>query len=142
MTGRRPPLPPKPFTLRAAVTVWLVVGVLLLIAGGTFLFSAAAQEQDRAGFLGLGIVLAVLAAVQLALLMRLRRGRRSARELLTTLGIIAGVPVLVRGTPGLSAIAVAMLVAVLLMWLPQSSDYFQLTEPKAKRKLRLPWARG
>ncbi|MHA7143459.1 hypothetical protein ACX80U_01960 [Arthrobacter sp. TmT3-37] len=136
--GPRPnALPPRPFTLRAAIVLWLVIAVLLLIAAGTFITSAAMQDLDRAGFIGLG----ALAVLQLILLLPLRRGRRSARELLSTIGIIVGVPIIVRGTPGLSLIAGAMLVAVLLMWLPQSSDYFQLTQPKAKKRFRLPGSR-
>ncbi|WP_247826969.1 hypothetical protein [Arthrobacter antioxidans] len=135
------PLPPRPFTLRAAVVLWLVIAVLLLIAAGTFITSSAVQDGDRAGFIGLGALFGALAVLQLLLLFPLRRGRRSARELLSTIGIIAGVPIVVRGTPGLSLVAGAMLVAVLLMWLPQSSDYFQLTQPKARKRLRLPGSR-
>ena len=135
------PLPPRPFTLRAAVVLWLVIAVLLLVAAGTFLASSSARDGVSAGFIGLGALFGALAVLQLLLLLPLRRGRRSARELLSTIGIIAGVPIVVRGTPGLSLIAGAMLVAVLLMWLPQSSDYFQLTQPKAKKRLRLPGSR-
>ncbi|MHA7239989.1 hypothetical protein [Arthrobacter sp. TMS1-12-1] len=127
------PLPPRPLTLRAAVVLWLVIAVLLLVAAGTFITSAAVQGLDRAGFIGLGALFGAIAVLQLLLLLPLLRGRRSARELLSTLGIIAGLPIVVRGTPGLSLVAGAMLVAVLLMWLPQSSDYFQLTQPKKRR---------
>ncbi len=135
------PLPPRPFTLRAAIILWLVISVLLLIAAGTFITGAAIRDLDRAGLIGLGVLLGALAILQLLLLLPLRRGRRSARELLSTIGIIAGLPIIVRGTPGLSLIAGAMLVAVLLMWLPQSSDYFQLTQPKAKKRFRWPGSR-
>ncbi|MFJ6001114.1 hypothetical protein [Arthrobacter sp. NPDC092385] len=141
MRPRKDPLPPRPFPLRAAIVLWLVIAVLLLVAAGTFLTSAAVQDLERAGFIGLGALFGALAVLQLLLLLPLRRGRRSARELLSTIGIIVGVPIIVRGTPGLSLIAGAMLVAVLLMWLPQSSDYFQLTQPKAKKRLRLPGLR-
>lgn len=141
MKSRKEPLPPRPFTLRAALVLWLIVAVLLGVAAATFATSAALQDLERAGFIGLGVILGALAVLQLLLLLPLRRGRRSARELLTTIGVIAGVPVLVRGTPGLSVLAVGMLVAVLLMWLPQSSDYFQLTQPKPKRRFRLPGSR-
>ncbi|RJT83055.1 hypothetical protein D6T63_00925 [Arthrobacter cheniae] len=135
------PLPRRPFTLRAAIILWLVVSVLLAVAAGTFVASAAAQNLERAGLIGLGALFGGLATLQLLLLLPLRRGRRGARELLSTIGIIVGVPIIVRGTPGLSLIAGAMLVAVLLMWLPQSSDYFQLTHPKARKKFRLPGSR-
>ncbi|TYD00077.1 hypothetical protein FQ377_01000 [Arthrobacter echini] len=131
-------LPPRPFTLRAAVVLWLAIAVLLLVAAGTFMGSAAVQDLDRAGSIGLGALFGALAVLQLLLLLPLRRGRRSAREVLSTIGILMGAPILVRGTPGLSLIAGAMLAAVLLMWLPQSSDYFQLTQPKAKKRFRFP----
>ncbi|MHA7279280.1 hypothetical protein ACX80H_05955 [Arthrobacter sp. MDT2-2] len=141
MSPRKDPLPPRPFPLRAAIVLWLVIAVLLLIAAGTFITSAAVQDLDRAGFIGLGTLLGALAILQLLLLLPLRRGRRSARELLSTIGIIAGVPVVVRGTPGLSLIAVGMLVAVLLLWLPQSSAFFQQTQPKERKRFRLPGSR-
>jgi hypothetical protein len=135
------PLPPRPFTLRAAIILWLVISVLLAVAAGTFITSSMVQDSDRAGFIGLGTLFGGLAVLQLLLLLPLRRGRRGARELLSTIGIIAGVPIIVRGTPGLSLVAGAMLIAVLLMWLPQSSDYFQLTQPKARKRFRLPGSR-
>ncbi|KQO03732.1 MULTISPECIES: hypothetical protein [unclassified Arthrobacter] len=135
------PLPPRPFTLRAAIILWLVISVLLAVAAGSFIASAVMEDSDRAGFIGLGTLFGALAVLQLILLLPLRRGRRGGRELLSTIGIIVGVPIIVRGTPGLSLVAVAMLVAVLLMWLPQSSDYFQLTQPKAKKRFRLPGSR-
>lgn len=135
------PLPPRPFTLRAAIILWLVISVLLAVASGSFIASAVMEDSDRAGFIGLGTLFGALAVLQLILLLPLRRGRRGGRELLSTIGIIVGVPIIVRGTPGLSLVAVAMLVAVLLMWLPQSSDYFQLTQPKAKKRFRVPGSR-
>ncbi|MHA7208835.1 hypothetical protein [Arthrobacter sp. MDT1-65] len=141
MKPRTNSLPPRPFTLRAAIILWLVIAVLLLVASATFITSAAVQDLERAGFIGLGALFGALAVLQLLLLLPLRRGRRGAREVLTTVGIIVGVPIVVRGTPGLSLIAGAMLLAVLLMWLPQSSDYFQLTQPKAKKRFRLPGSR-
>jgi hypothetical protein len=116
--------------LRAASALWLATGVLLLVAAGSFAASAALPEADRAGLTGLAAVLGALAVVQLVLVAGLRRGKRSARELLTTGGIIAGLPVLVRGTPGLSVIAVLALVAVALMWLPQAQAYFRITDPR------------
>lgn len=141
MKPRKAPLPPRPFTLRAALGLWLVIGLLLGVAAATFATSGAMRDLERAGFIGLGVILGALAVLTLVLLLPLRRGVRSARELLTTIGVIAGVPVLVRGVPGLSLLAVGMLVAVLLMWLPQSSAYFQLTSPKARKRFRLPGSR-
>ncbi|WP_159800904.1 hypothetical protein [Arthrobacter zhaoguopingii] len=137
--GRQDPARPRhPRTLRAASLLWLVAAVLLLVSAGSFAGSAALPGSDSTALTGLAAVLGALAVLQLVLLLRLRRGRRSARELLSTVGIIAGLPVLVRGTPGLSVIAVVMLLAVVLMWLPASSAYFQVTDPKARKKRGLP----
>lgn len=134
----RTALPPRPTTLKIATAVWLVVSTLMLVAAGSFVVSAQLQERDRAGLMGLGILFTVLALVLLFLILRLQRGKRSARELLTTVGAIAGIPVLVRGTPGLSAIAVVMLFAVVLLWLPPTSQWFQRIDPKPRNKwLRL-----
>ncbi len=141
MNARKDTLPPRPFTLRAALVLWLVIAVLLLVAAVAFVTSAAIQDLERAGSIGLGALFGAIAVLLLLLLLPLRRGRRSARELLSTVGIIVGVPIIVRGTPGLSLIAGAMLIAVLLMWLPQSSDFFQLTQPKARKRFRLPGSR-
>ncbi len=133
-----PARPRHPRTLRAASALWLVAAVLLLVAAGSFAGSAALPGSDSTALAGLAAVLGALAVLQLVLLLRLRRGRRSARELLSTVGIIAGLPVLVRGTPGLSVIAVVMLLAVVLMWLPASSAYFKVADPKARKKRGLP----
>ncbi|MHA7261926.1 hypothetical protein ACX80W_01850 [Arthrobacter sp. TMN-37] len=137
--GKHDPARPRhPRTLRAASVLWLVAAALLLVAAGSFAGSAALPGSDGTALTGLAVVLGALAVLQLVLLLGLRRGRRSARELLSTVGIIAGLPVLVRGTPGLSVVAVVMLVAVVLMWLPASSAYFRVTDPKARKKRRLP----
>lgn len=135
----RPPRaarPPLPWTLKLAVIVWLVVAVLFLVAAGSFLGSAQLQEQDRAGLVGLGVVLGVLALLQFFLVFRLRRGKRSARELLTTIGIIVGLPVLLRGTPGLSVVAVVMLLAIVPLWMPPSSAWLQAVDAKPENKYR------
>ncbi|MHA7153947.1 hypothetical protein [Arthrobacter sp. TMN-50] len=127
-------LPPLPWTLKLGIFVWLVVGVLFLVASGSFLVSARLQEQDRAGLVGLGVVMGVLALLQFFLVFRLRRGKRSARELLTTLGIIVGLPVLLRGTPGLSVVAVVMLLAMVPLWLPPSGAWLQKVDAKPENK--------
>lgn len=130
----RPQLPPRPFTIRAAVAVEALVSLLFLIAAVSFLLSAASQEIDRAGLVGLGLLLGAIAVVQLVLVLGLRRGKRGARELLTTIGIIVGVPILVRRTPGLSVVCVVMLLGVVLMWLPTSTAWFQRISPKPQNK--------
>lgn len=111
-----------------------LVSLLFLIAAVSFLLSAASQEIDRAGLVGLGLLLGAIAVVQLVLVLGLRRGKRGARELLTTIGIIVGVPILVRRTPGLSVVCVVMLLGVVLMWLPTSTAWFQRISPKPQNK--------
>ena len=130
----RPVLPPKPLTIRAAIAVEVLVSVLFLIAGGSFLISAGAQEIDRAGLIGLGVLLGALAVIQLVLVLGLRRGKRGARELLTTIGFVVGIPILVRRTPGLSVVSAVMLLGVLLMWVPTSTAWFQQISPRPQNK--------
>ncbi|MFJ6279727.1 hypothetical protein [Arthrobacter subterraneus] len=130
----RPALPPKPLTIRAAIAVEVLVSVLFLIAGGSFLISAGAQEIDRAGLIGLGVLLGALAVIQLVLVLGLRRGKRGARELLTTIGFVVGIPILVRRTPGLSVVSAVMLLGVLLMWVPTSTAWFQQISPTPQNK--------
>ncbi|MFP5315428.1 MAG: hypothetical protein ACLGHS_08645 [Actinomycetes bacterium] len=131
----RPVLPPKPLTIRAAIAVEVLVSVLFLIAGGSFLISAGAQEIDRAGLIGLGaLLLGALAVIQLVLVFGLRRGKRGARELLTTIGFVVGIPILVRRTPGLSVVSAVMLLGVLLMWVPTSTAWFQQISPRPQNK--------
>lgn len=130
----RPVLPPKPLTIRAAIAVEVLVSVLFLIAGGSFLISAGAQEIDRAGLIGLGVLLCALAVIQLVLVLGLRRGKRGARELLTTIGFVVGIPILVRRTPGLSVVSAVMLLGVLLMWVPTSTAWLQQISPRPQNK--------
>ncbi|GAB3531079.1 hypothetical protein GCM10027403_00910 [Arthrobacter tecti] len=130
----RPTLPPRPLTIRVAIAMWALVSVLFLIAAVSFLVSATLQEIDRAGLIGLGILMAGIAVIQLVLVLGLMRGRRGARELLTTIGFIVGVPIIVRRTPGLSVICVVMLLSIVLMWLPTSSAWFQKIHPKPQNK--------
>jgi hypothetical protein len=122
-----------PRTLRLSAVVWLAASVLLLIAAGSFLLSFRTQQQDRVGLIGMAALMVGLAALQVYLVLRLRHGKRSAREMLTTVAVIAGIPILVRGVPGLWLIATVMLLAVVPLWLPASNRYFQEREPKARK---------
>lgn len=133
----RPALPPRPLTIKGAIALWVLVSVLFLIAAASFVISAMIQEIDRAGLIGLGILMAGIAVVQLVLVLGLMRGKRGARELLTTIGLIVGVPILVRRTPGLSVICAVMLLSIVFMWIPTSSAWIQKIHPKPQNK----WAR-
>ncbi|WP_341393316.1 hypothetical protein [Arthrobacter sp. G119Y2] len=134
---RRPaggtPRPPLPGIMRAASAAWLAAAALVAVAGASFIVSAGTQHRDGAALTALGAVVLAVAAVIGFCVLRLRAGKRSARETLTTVGVIVGIPLLFRG-PALIAVGLVLLVCVLLLWLPQSSRFFQEREPKARRR--------
>ncbi len=119
--------------MRAASAAWLAAAALVAVAGASFIVSAGTQHRDGAALTALGAVVLAVAAVIGFCVLRLRAGKRSARETLTTVGVIVGIPLLFRG-PALIAVGLVLLVCVLLLWLPQSSRFFQEREPKARRR--------
>ena len=125
--------------IRAAAAAWLVAAVLLATAGVSFMVSARTQHQDSTALTMLGILGVVLAVVCAYGVLRLRAGKRSARETLTSIGVIAGAPLLFRG-PALVAVGLVLLACTALLWLPQSNRFFQLRDPK-KRAARRPRTR-
>lgn len=126
---------PMPGSMRLAFLAWLVSAVVLALAGGSFLFTAQTQRQDSQGLLTLGVLGVALGVLTAFYALRLRHGKRSSRETLTTLGLIAGVPLLFRG-PSLMALGVLLLACAALLWLPSSGRYFAARDPKApKRRL-------
>lgn len=128
------PRPPLPGIIRAAFGAWLAAAVLVAVAGVSFITSAQTQHRDGAALTSLGLVTLSVALVIGFYALRLRTGKRSARETLTTVGMIVGVPLLFRG-PALVALGAVLLLCVLLLWLPQSSRFFQARDPKARRRL-------
>ena len=128
-----------PGTMRLASAAWLVAAVVLLLAGGSFLITAQTQRQDSQGLLTLGILGVALGLLTAFYALRLRRGKRSSRETLTTLGLIAGVPLLFRG-PSLMALGALLLACAVLLWLPQSNRFYAERDPKIRRR-RLPGRR-
>lgn len=119
--------------MRAASAAWLAAAGLVAVAGASFIVSAGTQHRDGAALTALGILVLAVSAVIGFCVLRLRAGKRSARETLTTVGVIVGVPLLFRG-PALIAVGLVLLLCVLLLWLPQSSRFFQEREPKARRR--------
>ncbi|MCC3265511.1 hypothetical protein [Arthrobacter gengyunqii] len=136
--SRRPapnsPRTPLPGIIRAAFAAWLAAAILVAVAGISFITSAQTQQRDGAALTSLGAVTLAVAFIIAFYALRLRTGKRSARETLTTVGMIAGIPLLFRG-PALIAVGAVLLVCVLLLWLPQSSRFFQERDPKARRGL-------
>lgn len=128
---------PVPPVIKAATVSWLVAASLLAIAGTSFVVSSRTQHQDGAGLLALGVLVLGLAAATAFCVLRMRAGKRSGRESLTTIGLI-GIPLLFRG-PSLIAVGVVLLACVALLWLPGSMRFFQARDPKV-RKPR-PWHR-
>ena len=122
-----------PGTMRLAAAAWLVAAVVLVLAGGSFLFTAQTQRQDSQGLLTLGILGIALGALTAFYALRLRAGKRSSRETLTTLGLIAGVPLLFRG-PSLMALGALLLACAVLLWLPQSTRFYNQTDPRLRRR--------
>lgn len=124
---------PLPGIIRAASTAWLIAGALVALAGLSFIVSARTQHRDGAALTGLGIVVLAVSLVIGFYTLRLRTGKRSGRETLTTVGMILGIPLLFRG-PALVAVGALLLICVLLLWLPQSSRFFQERDPKVRRR--------
>ncbi len=135
--SRRPasnhPRTPPPGIIRAAFAAWLAAAVLVALTGVSFITSAQTQHRDGAALTSLGVVALAVALVIAFYSLRLRTGKRSARETLTTVGMIVGIPLLFRG-PALIALGGVLLLCVLLLWLPQSSRFFQERDPKARRR--------
>jgi hypothetical protein len=119
--------------MRAASAAWLAAAALVAVAGVSFLVSAATQHRDGAALTALAVLVLAVSAVIALCVLRLRSGKRSARETLTTVGLIVGIPLLLRG-PALIAVGSVLLLCVLLLWLPQSSRFFQEREPKARKR--------
>jgi len=124
---------PLPGTMRIASVAWLVAAVVLILAGGSFLFTAQTQRQDSQGLLSLGILGIALGLLTGFYALRLRRGKRSSRETLTTLGLIVGVPLLFRG-PSLMALGLLLLFCSALLWMPQSSRFYALRDPVVRKR--------
>ena len=134
MTEPRSPKPssPLPGIIKVAAAAWLAAAVLVAVAGGSFIVSARTQHRDGAALTALAVLVLGVAAVIGFCVLRLRAGKRSARESLTTVGLIVGLPLLFRG-PALIAVGSVLLLCVLLLWLPQSSRFFQERDPKTRR---------
>lgn len=122
-----------PAAMRLATAAWLIAAVVLILAGASFLLTAQTQRQDSQGLLTLGILGIALGALTAFYSLRLRRGKRSSRETLTTLALIAGVPLLFRG-PSLMALGALLLACAVLLWLPQSSRFYAVTDPRVRRR--------
>ncbi|RZU60702.1 hypothetical protein [Zhihengliuella halotolerans] len=119
-----------PGTVKAAVWWWGAMTVIVLgfsiAAFGNF--GLVPGGGDRVGLLMIGILLAALTLMIGWGTGRLWLGHLAGRALLTTFGLIGGLPLLLRG-PRLMLPALGLLIGVVLLWLPASQRYFK---PQAK----------
>lgn len=125
-----------PGVIRAAVGWWTAAALVCgAFAVASFLNSDIAGTTSPVGFIGLGLLLSVLTIILGIGAWRLWRGQLQGRIMLTTFGIIGGLPLLFRG-PRLMPIAIALLVGVVLLYLPASIRFFkpQVDEARAQRK--------
>ncbi|MCC9176393.1 hypothetical protein [Arthrobacter sp. zg-Y750] len=125
------PRTPPPSIIRIAAAAWLGAAVLLAAAGVSFVVSARTQHQDSTALTMLGILVLALAALSAYSVLRLRAGKRSARETLTSIAAIGGFPLLFRG-PALVAVGLVLLACAGLLWLPASNRFFRLRDPKKR----------
>ena len=119
---------PRPLRPRSVtVAVWWWGAAAIAVAA----FSLAAWAQ--AGFLGfestkayvmLGIALGALALVLGWGTLRLALGHLAGRLTLTALGLIAGLPMLLKGAR-LLPLAAVLLIGVILLYLPGARRYFR-----------------
>ena len=125
-----------PGTLRAAVWWWSAsAAALLVLAVATFANARAQNASGPAGLMALSVFLLALGLVVGYGAWQLFRGRLAGRGLLTTFGLIAGLPLIFRG-PRLGAMAVALLAGVVLLWLPPSLRHFKAQAAAARARRR------
>ncbi|MGG5752980.1 hypothetical protein ACQ3I4_10175 [Zafaria sp. Z1313] len=125
-----------PGTLRGAVWWWgVLAAACLALSAATITNFELSTNAERVGLVTLSIALGVLALLIGWGAWQLARGLLAGRGLLTTFGLIAGIPLLMRG-PRLGVLAVGLLIGVLLLWLPPSMAYFkeQSRQARALRK--------
>lgn len=124
-----------PVTLRVAVVWWAVLALVLLGFGiASWGNSRLLAGGSRSGLVALALLLALLAVGVGYGAWRLLRGQLAGRAWLTTMGLIGGIPLVLRG-PRLGILGATLLIGVVLLWLPQSMDYFK-EQSRAARSVR------
>ena len=133
-----------PLTLRLAVGWWTVLAAALLGLGITsWGNSKLLDNRGPSGLVALGVLLALLGLGVGYGAWRLSRGKLAGRAWLTTIGLIGGVPLILRG-PRLGIVGATLLIGVVLLWLPPSLAYFkeQSRAARAERKAQRRAAKG
>ncbi len=133
--GRLAAVKKLPVTLRVAVIWWAVVALALLGFGiASWGNSRLLAGGSRSGLIALALLLALLAIGVGYGAWRLLRGQLAGRAWLTTMGLIGGVPLVLRG-PRLGILGATLLIGVVLLWLPPSLAYFK-EQARAARAAR------
>jgi hypothetical protein len=125
--------PGRPRIVTAAVVLWAVLGVLLVLTGLLFAIAIAVGITDPATGAGslvlTAIVLVLVGVATLVATRALRTGSRPARAALTAIGVVLAVAGLVQltflGVGGVYFVAFAA--GALLLHLPAARSFF--TEP-------------
>lgn len=133
-----------PATLRVAVAWWAVLSLVLLGFGVASWGNARLLAGgSRSGLMALALLLALLALGVGYGAWRLVRGHVAGRAWLTTMGLIGGLPLVLRG-PRLGILGATLLIGVVLLWLPPSLAYFreQARAARAARQAERRAARG
>ncbi|WP_372697044.1 hypothetical protein [Arthrobacter sp. JSM 101049] len=124
-----------PATLRVAVAWWAVLALVLLGFGvASWGNSRLLAGGSRSGLMALALLLALLAIGVGYGAWRLFRGQLAGRAWLTTMGLIGGIPLVLRG-PRLGILGATLLIGVVLLWLPPSMAYFK-EQSRAARAAR------
>lgn len=124
-----------PVTLRVAVAWWAVLALVLLGFGiASWGNSRLLAGGSRSGLMALALLLALLAVGVGYGAWRLLRGQLAGRAWLTTMGLIGGIPLVLRG-PRLGILGATLLIGVVLLWLPPSLAYFK-EQSRAARAVR------
>ncbi|MBB0968262.1 hypothetical protein G6016_04660 [Dietzia aerolata] len=110
----------------------IVGGLLLAVGGGLAEFSGVytLDDEPTAVLAITGIVVVILNAVVIALALRMRRGGRAARVILTVVGIASLVSLWVGASQGTVPLLHTLVTgaAVLLMWFPDKEQQLPTTE--------------
>ena len=118
-------LPEIPTSLKAAVWWWgIAAAVTAAFAVATWLRADILDLGSTAGGIALAVVLTVLAATLCWGTLRLRLGHLAGRLTLTALGLIAGLPLLLKGARMLP-LALVLLIGTALLYLPDTVRFFR-----------------
>lgn len=124
---------PIPRIVAASFWAWMAGAALLAVAAASLFVNSAASGVDKVGMPMLAGLCLVLGGLVAWWALRMRAGRRSAREMLTTLALIGGVPLLFRGVAVLWLVSAVLIAAAAVLWLPTANRFFGPRRPAQNR---------